>query len=289
LFFIIFGWKMDHNKQENIVQTIGALNGPVLVFGGVYSNLQALEALRELAERAGFSPDRVICTGDIVGYCADPEACVQMVKNWGIHAIAGNVELQLREGEEDCGCNFDEGSRCDLLSRQWYPFAQSQLSADSLAWMKSLPYHLQCTLGAHSVYVLHGSWHNPSEFVFMSTPWPVKAANFEATQADIILAGHCGLPFLDQQQGKTWLNAGVIGMPANDGTVRVWYAILDVNERGEVLCTHHALTYDFATAAERMRVHRLPASYALTLSTGIWDNCDILPETETCAQGKPLF
>ncbi len=280
---------MDHNKQEIIVQHAGAINGPLLIFGGVYSNLQALEAMREVAERAGFSPDRIICTGDIVGYCADPEACVQGIKDWGIQAIAGNVELQLRDGEDECGCNFDEGSRCDLLSRQWYPFAQSQPSADSLAWMRTLPHHLQLTLGGRLVYVLHGSWHNPSEFVFQSTPWPAKAANFEATQADIILAGHCGLPFLDQKEGKTWFNAGVIGMPANDGTTRVWYAILDVNDAGAVIGTHHALTYDFATAAERMRTHRLPASYALTLSTGIWDNCDILPAIETNAQGQPLF
>lgn len=278
-----------HNNPETIVQRAGAINGPLLILGGVYSNLQALDAMQEVAERAGFNPDQIICTGDIVGYCADPEACVQRVKNWGIRAIAGNVELQLRDGEDECGCNFDEGSRCDLLSRQWYPFAQSQLSADSLAWMRTLPHHLQLTLGGQSVYVLHGSWHNPSEFVFQSTPWPIKATNFEATQADIILGGHCGLPFLDQKEGKTWLNAGVIGMPANDGTTRVWYAILDVNSSGEVICTHHALTYDFATAAERMRTNRLPASYALTLSTGIWDNCDILPETETNAQGHPLF
>jgi hypothetical protein len=33
----------------------------------------------------------------------------------------------------------------------------------------------------------------------------------------------------------------------------------------------------------------LPASYAKTLLTGIWDNCEILPEKETRNQGKPIF
>ncbi|MGY6559146.1 MAG: hypothetical protein ACXIT9_07660 [Nitritalea sp.] len=34
--------------------------------------------------------------------------------------------------------------------------------------------------------------------------------------------------------------------------------------------------------------HSRPEAYALTLSTGIWDNCDILPEAEARQQGCSL-
>jgi len=34
--------------------------------------------------------------------------------------------------------------------------------------------------------------------------------------------------------------------------------------------------------------NKLPEAYAKTLVTGIWDNCEILPEIETVAQGRKI-
>lgn len=263
------------------------MEGPILVFGGVYSNFQALEAMYEKATQLGLAPTQIICTGDIIGYCAQPEACIQFIKKWGIHAIAGNVELSIREEEEDCGCNFNEGSRCDLFSKQWFPFAQAALSLDSRKWIASLPTFLRFSFKEKQVLVLHGSYFNTSEFIFQSTNWPIKERNFAATSAEVICAGHCGLPFIDAKEGKTWFNSGVIGMPANDGTPRVWYGKLSARGGGLhfEICT---LTYDHALAAQKMQENPLPLSYAKTLVNGIWDNCEILPESETKNQGKQL-
>ncbi len=118
---------------------LSPLKGKVLVFGGVYSNLQALEALQNLAFADGIAPQNIICTGDMVAYCAQPKECITLIKEWGIHTIAGNVELNLCEGDDDCGCNFSEGSRCDTFSRQWYPYLQQELNQHDLAWMATLP------------------------------------------------------------------------------------------------------------------------------------------------------
>lgn len=271
-----------------MVRDIGTISGKVLVFGGVYSNLPALEKLMEIADNHAISPNNIICTGDIVGYCAQPEECVQRIRQWGIHSIAGNVEIQLRNGEDDCGCNFDEGSRCDTFSRKWYPFAQSKLSEQSIEWMKQLPLHLRFQYGDSSVYVLHGAFDNESTFIFRSTPWSQKQDSFQAAKADIILAGHSGLPFSHAQDDKLWLNAGVIGMPANDGTTRVWYMILDVVD-GNIKFQHLSFQYDHNQAASLMELHKLPREYSGTLRSGLWDNCEILPEVETAAQGKQLF
>lgn len=277
---------MDKNLNT---KDIGELKGQILVFGGVYSNWQALQAMQKVAAAAGILPSNIICTGDVVGYCAEPEACVQTIKDWGIHCIAGNVELQLREGGEDCGCDFNEGGRCDLFSRQWYPYAQASLSKNAIEWMWTLPHHLRFQYADLAGIVLHGSFFEVSGYVFASTPWDVKSNNFAAAQADLVLAGHCGLPFQDKQNGKHWLNSGVIGMPANDATPRVWYMILDTNQKGELTYQQHALNYDHHTAAASMRAAQLPGAYALTLETGLWDNCEILPETETNLQGVAIM
>lgn len=269
------------------LHNIGQLSGRILVFGGTYSNLQALEAIRNTADALGIQPGNIICTGDVVGYCADPEASVQFTKSWGIHTIAGNVELNLREEADDCGCNFNEGSRCDLFSRMWYPYAQEQLSEDSMKWIHGLPDYLAFLYAGKSVRVLHGSASNVSEFVFRSTPWEQKQHSFDVTGAEVILAGHCGIPFAEVRNDYTWLNAGVIGMPANDGTPRVWYLLLD-DSSGTFQWEFHQLGYDYHTAHEAMKTKPLPQTYAETLISGIWDNCEILPETETNQQGIPL-
>ena len=62
---------------------LGKISGKTLLFGGVYSNLQALEALKQIAEKENINPENCFCTGDIVGYCAQPEETVQLFKLWG--------------------------------------------------------------------------------------------------------------------------------------------------------------------------------------------------------------
>jgi predicted phosphodiesterase len=56
------------------------------------------------------------------------------------------------------------------------------------------------------VTVVHGSYFNTSEFIFKSTVWEDIVANFKATDSDVIIAGHCGLPFNKTQDGLLWLN-----------------------------------------------------------------------------------
>lgn len=273
--------------SKDKIKHIGQLKGPLLVFGGVYSNLQALEALQQVAKDQAIPASNIICTGDIVAYCAQPEECVQAIKNWGIHCIAGNVEIQLSTGQANCACDFASGSRCDGFSKQWYPYAQMNLSPDSLEWMGALPEFMAFEYANQRAAVVHGSYYHTSEFIFRSTAWSIKAKHFADLSVNIILAGHCGLPFSQVQNNQHWLNPGVIGMPANDGTPRVWYMIL--NDDGKLEYAHKTLHYNFTKASKLMQTNELTPEYAKTLVTGIWDNCEILPEKEILQQGKQLF
>ncbi|MFT6791450.1 MAG: hypothetical protein ACJA04_000652 [Cellvibrionaceae bacterium] len=54
----------------------------LLVFGGTYSNLQAVTALKDRAEILGIKPDHIICTGDIVAYCGQPAETVDFIRQW---------------------------------------------------------------------------------------------------------------------------------------------------------------------------------------------------------------
>lgn len=269
---------------------LGKLEGPVLVFGGPYSNLQALEAVQAVARSLGIPSHNIICTGDVVGYCAQPAECIALIQDWGIHTIAGNVERSLRAGADDCGCDFNEGGRCDLFSRTWYAYAKAQIDNAEQAWMAALPDFLRFGYAGKSCVVLHGSAFGVADYIFRSTPWEEKQKTLEATRADLVIAGHSGLPFVQEVEACTWLNAGAIGMPANDGDTRVWYALLtDEDSSAGPRASLHRLAYDYTAAALHMRRAGLPAAYAKTLETGIWDNCEILPTMEAAQQGRPIM
>jgi predicted phosphodiesterase len=274
--------------MDKKIENIGQLTGKVLLFGGVYSNLQALQAIAQIAQNEGINPENCISTGDIIGYCAQPEETIQFFKNWNARSIAGNVEIQLSENAEDCGCDFTKGSRCDDFSQLWYPFAKSKLSYNSLSFISELPEFIKFNYAGKKVTVVHGSYFNTSEFIFKSTPWEQKASNFEVTESELIIAGHCGLPFSSTHDDLLWLNPGVIGMPANDGNTAVWYMILEEKD-GKIAFEHRKLHYDFGLTSRLMLDNQLPKEYANTILSGIWDNMEILPETEIQQQGKEIL
>jgi predicted phosphodiesterase len=258
--------------------------GPLLVFGGPYSNVRATSALHDEAERLGIPAARTICTGDVVAYCAEPEETVQAIREWGCHVIAGNCEEQLAESAADCGCGFDEGSACDILAKGWYPYANMRVSADSRAWMAALPKTVTFTSGGVSFRVVHGGVDVINQFLFASQGDVIKAELTKVTE-DVVIAGHAGLPFVAKGEGKVWFNPGVIGMPANDGTAEVWYGLIEPVDTGVKLTTHRLL-YDHNGAAASMRRSAYADGYAKSLITGIWPSFDILPPTETAATGK---
>jgi len=256
----------------------------LLLFGGVYSNLQALEVLHSWTNTNGFEADQIVCTGDVVGYCAQPQECVDLIKNWGIHCIAGNVEIQLRNGDDDCGCNFSEDSSCDLNSRNWYPFAKENINQDALDWMKTLPLNLVIEFGGVKWGVVHGSHEETARFVYKSSPWSEKRSSYENLEVDHILAGHCGIPFADENNKHLWINSGALGMPANDGTQRVWFCVVS-EENGLFSTQFHSLEYDFKLTQELMKAGRLPNAYVETLETGLWDSTEVLDEAQTKLAG----
>ncbi len=275
-------------NEERFIKSLGVKKGKLLFFGGVYSNLQSLEALQKWAVINDYLPENIFCTGDVLGYCAQPVECISLLRKWGVHTIAGNVELQLRKGEKDCGCDFRSGGRCDLFSLNWYAYTQRKLNEPSIAWLHTLPHHIRFIFAGRAFLIVHGSWFNTAEFIFNSTPWAIKQKNFDATNADVIIAGHSGLPFVDAEDGKHWLNAGVIGMPANDGTDRVWFVTIQEGEKEQLAYQFQYYRYDNNTASIQMRNNGLPQSYADTLISGIWDNVEILPKEEILQGGKAL-
>jgi predicted phosphodiesterase len=259
---------------------------PLLVFGGPYSNLEAIQALRARAETLAIPAVNVICTGDVVAYCAAPEETSRLVAEWGCHVIQGNCEQQLAVAAEDCACNFEDGTECATLAKGWYPYANARMSDDMRAWMSGLPQTLRFTYAGRTFRVVHGGTAVVNRWVFQSER-DVLAEEVAHSGADITIAGHSGIPYIARVGGRVWFNPGVIGMPANDGTADVWYGLIREID-GELLLSTHRLSYDHHSAAAAMRRSGHANGYARTLITGLWPSLDILPPVEREATGKRI-
>lgn len=266
---------------------IGELAGPVLVCGGAYSNLEATRALADLAAGLAIPAGNVIHTGDAVAYCADPGPVCDLVIAAGWRAIAGNVERQLGDDADDCDCGFAEGSACDVLARDWYAHARATTTARHRAWMRALPDQLAFTIAGVRFRVVHGAPSRCNRFMFASLPQTEFAAEIDLTDADVVIAGHTGIAFTRPIAGRVWHNCGALGLPANDGTPRGWYSLIEPCQEGLRL-SHHALCYDHSAAAAAMRARGLAEGYATALETGLWPSTDILPPPERAATGRAI-
>lgn len=262
-------------------------DGPALIFGGPYSNLQATRALLHEAARFGIRAEHIVCTGDLAAYCGDPAATLALVRESGITVVQGNCDEQLGVSADNCGCGFSEGSACERLSDAWYSYADRHISAADRHWLRGLPYRIDLLIGGRRLAVVHGSLSSINQFIFATTPTDVKRRELDLAGCDGIVGGHCGLPFTELIDGRLWHNPGVIGMPANDGTPRVWYSLL-IPEPSGLRIEHRALAYDHRTAARTMERENLPHGYADALSSGVWPNCDVLPARERMSQGHAL-
>jgi hypothetical protein len=269
------------------VRDLGAVDGPLLVFGGPYGNLAATRAMRAEAERRGFPPRRVLCTGDLVAYCADPAETVALVRDWGVAVVMGNVEEQLGAAAADCACGFTAGSACDRLAAAWYAHADRAIDAETRRWMAALPGTIRFTLGGRRLAAVHGAPSRINRFVFGSMPETELAGEIDRAGAEGVLGGHCGLPFTVFPAGRLWHNAGAIGLPANDGTPRVWFSVLTPRADG-IAIEHLPLVYDHAAAAARLSAAGLPDTYARALETGLWPPVDFLPPAEEAQRGRAL-
>ena len=260
-----------------IVHDLGALEAPVMVFGGPYSNLPALAALCARAEALSIPAGRMICTGDVVAYCASPAETVARIRALGCAVVAGNCERQLAANAVDCGCGFEAGTTCDLLSAGWYAHANANVGPEDRAWMAGVPDVVVFEQAGKRFAVIHGGLSDISRFI-----WPTSAAHVFAEEValieravgkvDGVLAGHCGVAFQRHVRCVNWINAGVIGMPPHDGDPRTRYVVL--RDGHAEICKLH---YDHDQAQRDMCVAGLVQGYDRALVTGYWPSEDVLP------------
>jgi predicted phosphodiesterase len=129
------------------------------VLGDIHGNREALEAiLRELDARG---VRQLLCVGDIVGYNADPDECVELLRRRPVAAIAGNHDL-ISQRRLDF-------SRCTTMAEYALRRTRRTLGREAAAWLAGLPANLAPE--AH-VLLIHGGVRDVQQY--MVTPQHIR-------------------------------------------------------------------------------------------------------------------
>ena len=252
------------------------------MFGGPYSNPYAVRSL--LADATSRGCERVFCLGDLGGFGAEPEAIWSLLRDGGVECIAGNYDVAIGRGDDDCGCGYRD-PRDNEFAQVAYDYTKAHTSGAFAAWMRTLPTERHEHIEGVDLHLVHGSPLGLNDFFWESLPDDEIRRRARASGADVVLCTHSGLPWLRRIDGTLVVNVGVVGRPANDGRREVWYAVVDLIA-GRADAELVPLAYDWAAQAASMRAAGLPEAFTETIETGWWTSClQILPPAER-ARGR---
>jgi len=137
----------------------------------VHGNLESLQ--RALAQVQ--ATDALACLGDMVGYGANPNECVHLLRDATRHAVLGNHDLAALEnyGTEF----FNEAARSAI---EW---TQTVLDEESRQWLNSLSYELRLP----EFLMVHGAPVHYFEYILDKR---AAARAFDRTDAPLVFVGH---------------------------------------------------------------------------------------------------
>ena len=240
------------------------------ILSDIHGNLEALDAVLEAL--ADERIDRYLCLGDIVGYGASPNACLDRVTGLTTVVIAGNHD-HAAIGKLDIATFNHFAAEAALWTRR-------QLTPDERRYLAELPYTRQID----DLYAVHASPANPEDWTYLTSLWLADEA-FDGMPGDIALCvlGHTHTPVIFERRTaqdrsrqipaatlglesecRYIVNVGSVGQP-RDGDPRAAYCVYDTGERRIEI---KRVSYDVETAQRKIRAAGLPDILAERLAYG---------------------
>ena len=240
------------------------MTASMALFSDVHGNLPALEAV--LGDLATREITRVYCLGDLVGYGADPNGVIDLVRTRGIETILGNYDQGIGWETGDCGCFYaDEKARA--IGAASYAFTVAAVTAERKVYLRSLPRELHVRLGRKNVHLVHGSPRRINEYLLRDRDERTYLRLAEAETDDALAFGHTHDPWFRRYGDTLFVNVGSTGRP-KDGDPRAAYVVLRLPPRPEIEVETVRVAYDVETAAAAIRAAGLPGALAQGLRHG---------------------
>jgi diadenosine tetraphosphatase ApaH/serine/threonine PP2A family protein phosphatase/pyruvate-formate lyase-activating enzyme len=241
----------------------------IAVFGGAYANPYALRAM--IADACSRGAERIVCLGDLGGFGAECDAIWPLLVESEVDCMAGNYDIAIGRGDLDCGCGYTD-PRDNEFAQLVYDYTREHTSPEFAAWMRGLPLELRDTIEGVDVHMVHGSPLAVNDFMWESLSDDGLRERLALSGADVLLCSHTGIPWQRHIDDSLVVNVGTVGRPANDGSPRTWYALLDI-DAGMAVAELVPVDYDWRAQAASMRRAGLPEAFVETIETGWWTTC----------------
>jgi len=239
------------------------------LFSDIHGNLEAFEAVLKALKKE--KVDQYLFLGDIVGYGADPRACIDLLKD----LVKANTCL--------CVAGNHDYAVCGLSSTEYFV----QYAKESIAWTKTrlqeeeMNFLSQMKLVQHvgDITIVHASLEGPSEWRYI---FDIDDAfpNFKLLKGRVCFVGHSHKPIIFTA-GETvaWsthdrmvirpdvkyiINIGSVGQP-RDGNPRASYALYDTQAQTVRI---KRVAYPVEKAQEKILAAGLPKILAERLCCG---------------------
>ncbi len=240
----------------------------IAIVSDVHGNRHAFEAVLDEIEAS--ECEEMWCLGDLVGYGAEPDACVELARRHAAICLAGNHDLGVRGA-----LPLEEFSRGAALAAKW---TQQTITSQTRAYLDELqPASLEEQVGLY-----HASPRDPV-WEYVLSPLQAELC-LDAQRHRVCLIGHShvALAFwratgtaatggtqgedeeLNLLDGEWLINPGSVGQP-RDGDPRAAWLELDTERWTAV---YRRVEYDIAGAGAAIRGARLPDSLAERLNYG---------------------
>jgi len=208
----------------------------------VHANLPALEAVLDDMPPV----ETVVCAGDVVGYNPWPAACLDRVRDLADATVRGNHDRTVETPERYRGNRMAEAG---------LEHAKAELSADELAWLRSLPRAASFADGRYLLVHSHPAPEREDAYVY-----PEKFGTLDRYLDDLdgdldgLVLGHTHVQGSRSVDGRLVVNPGSVGQP-RDGDPDAAYAVLDTDADTVDL---RRVAYDIDRVVEAVSAAELP-------------------------------
>ena len=235
------------------------------IFGDIHANLEAFEAVLADAEQLGCTD--YVCTGDIVGYAADPNECLRIVRDMNCPVVKGNHDEEAILNTSLEGLN--------PLAKQAMEWTRAQLNEDERDSLNNMKLVRQVA----DFTIVHATLDTPGSWTYVTNKFDAMASfSYQFTQ--LCFYGHTHTPRiyvkgdsvepLEEMEVKLemgrkyFINVGSTGQP-RDGDWRASYAVYDAeNQNVEI----RRLDFNIRKAQDKIIDAGLPEMLAHRLSLG---------------------
>ena len=215
------------------------------LLGDIHGNDLALQAV--LAAAASSGVEKLLITGDLVGYYHSPLQVLALLRPWDRRMVRGNHEDMLNTARSDPAFLAQVDARYGAGLRT----AIEQLGIQQLDELCGLPHPLELVIDGCRILLCHGTPWDNDQYVYPDAKQELLE-RCAMQEFDLVVLGHTHYPMCHQIGGTTLVNPGSVGQPRNRKPGAHW-AFFDTASREVTL---RCETYDAdPVIAESRRRH----------------------------------